>query len=162
MNLREDKHWSYGAFSVNINAKGPSFFSGYAPVQTDKTKESISEMQKELAQYINDKPATEAEFNKVRGNSIMQLPGNWETNDAVLGSLQEAIKYNRGLNYLNNYPAMLQNMQLANINSAAKKVIRMNSLAWVIVGDRSKIEKGIQELNLGTIRYIDSEGKEMK
>ena len=57
---------------------------------------------------------------------------------------------------------MLQNMQLANINSAAKKVIKMNSLAWVVVGDRSKIEKGIQELNLGTIKYIDSEGKEMK
>jgi zinc protease len=57
---------------------------------------------------------------------------------------------------------MLQNMQLASISSAAKKVIKPQNLTWVIVGDRSKIEKGIQELNLGVIKYIDSEGKEVK
>jgi zinc protease len=162
MNLREDKHWSYGAFSVNIDAKGPGFFTGYAPVQTDKTKESVTELLKELSQYVNDKPATEAEFNKVRGNSILQLPGTWETNASVLFSLQDAIKYDRGIGYLKNYPAMLQNLQLDNINKAAKKVIKPQSLTWVIVGDRSKIEKGIQELNLGPLKYIDSEGKELK
>lgn len=162
MNLREDKHWSYGAFSINLDAKGPSFFSGYAPVQTDKTKESAAELFKELTGYISDKPATEAEFTKVRGNSILQLPGTWETNAAVLGSLQDAIKYNRGISYLNNYAAMLQNMQLSKIHDAAKKVIKPGSLTWVIVGDRAKIETGIKELNLGPIKYIDSEGQEVK
>ncbi len=162
MNLREDKHWSYGSFSFSIDAKGPSFFCGYAPVQTDKTKESVTELMKEITQYVGDKPATDAEFTKVRGNSILQLPGSWETNRAVLGSLQDAIKYERGLAYLSNYAAMLQDMKLADIQSAAKKVIQPNSLTWVIVGDRAKIEKGIQELNIGAIKYIDSEGKEVK
>ena len=162
MNLREDKHWSYGAFSINIAAKGPGFLTGYAPVQTDKTKESVMELKKEITQYINEKPATEAEFNKVRGNSILQLPGTWETNGAVLGSLQEAIMYDRGISYLNNYAAMLQNLQLGNIQNTAKKVIKPNGLTWVIVGDRAKIEKGIQELNIGPIKYIESEGKEVK
>ena len=162
MNLREDKHWSYGAFSIIIPAKGPGFFTGYAPVQTDKTKESVAELQHELTQYLNEKPATEMEFNKVRGNSILQLPGTWETNDAVLGSLQDAIKYNRGIAYLNNYAAMLQNMQLPTIKTAAQKVIKPNSLTWVIVGDRSVIEKGIKDLNVGTLKYIDSEGNEVR
>jgi zinc protease len=162
MNLREDKHWSYGSFSFSIDAKGPSFFCGYAPVQTDKTKESVVELMKEITQFVNDKPATDAEFTKVRGNSILQLPGSWETNGAVLGSLQDAIKYDRGIAYLNNYAAMLQDMKLPDIQAAAKKVIKPESLTWVIVGDRSKIEKGIQELNIGVIKYIDSEGKEVK
>ena len=162
MNLREDKHWSYGAFSINIDAKGPGFFTGYAPVQTDKTKESVAELMKEITQYVNDKPATETEFNKVRGNSILQLPGSWETNGAVLRSLQDAVKYDRGISYLNTFAAMLQNMKQADIQSAAIKVIKPNSLTWVIVGDRSKIESGIKELNIGTIKYIDSEGNEVK
>ena len=162
MNLREDKHWSYGAGSYNFDAKGPGFFLGYAPVQTDKTKESVTELQNELTQFINEKPATETEFNKVRGNSILQLPGTWETNGAVLGSLQDAIKYNRGISYLNNYADMLKNMQLPAIKSAATKVIKPNSLKWVIVGDRTIIEKGIKELNIGTLKYIDSEGQEVK
>jgi zinc protease len=162
MNLREDKHWSYGAFTIDLEAKGPSFFTSFAPVQTDKTKESVIELQKELTQFVGDKPATSEEFEKVRGNSVLQLPGSWETNGAVLGSLQDAIKYNRGLAYLDNYAAMLQNLQLNNIQQAAKKVIKPAALTWVIVGDREKIEKGIQELNIGPIKYIDSEGKEIK
>ena len=162
MNLREDKHWSYGASSINLDAKGPSFFTGFAPVQTDKTKESVVELMKEITQYITEKPATEAEFSKVRGNSILQLPGSWETNGAVLGSLQDVIKYGRGITYLDAYPAMLQSLKLTDIQSAAKKVIKPGSLTWVVVGDRSKIESGIKELNIGTIKYIDSEGNEVK
>ncbi len=162
MNLRENKHWSYGAFSVNIDATGPSFFTGYAPVQTDKTKESIVELQKELTQYVGEKPATEKEFKKVQRNAVMQLPGIWESNGSVLYTLQDAIKYERGESYLNNYAAMLQNLTLEDIKKAATKVIMPTNLTWVIVGDKSKIEKGVEELNLGNIKYIDTEGNEVK
>lgn len=162
MNLREDKHWAYGAFTINLDAKGPSFFTGYAPVQTDKTKESIVELQKELTQFVGDKPATEQEFKKVQSNVVLQLPGMWETNAAVLNTLQDAIAYDRGIAYLKNYPAMLQKLTLNDIQTAAKKVVKPKNITWVIVGDRAKIEKGIQELNLGPIKYIDSEGNESK
>lgn len=162
MNLREDKHWAYGAASIDIAAKGPGFFVAYAPVQTDKTKESIHEILKELTQYVGDKPATEEEFDKVQKNEVMQLPGVWETNSSVLNQLQSAIEYDRGLNYLKNYPSMLQDLTLTDIRNAATKVDKPKNITWVIVGDRSKIEKGIQELNLGPIKYIDTEGNEVK
>jgi zinc protease len=48
MNLREDKHWSYGARTFIPGARGQRPFMGYAPVQTDKTKESMIELAKEL------------------------------------------------------------------------------------------------------------------
>jgi zinc protease len=162
MNLREDKHWSYGAGSFNIDTQGPGFIIAYAPVQTDKTKESIQEMLKELMQYVGDKPATEEEFNKVQKNAVMQLPGVWETNGSVLNALQSAIEYDRGINYLNNYPSMLEHLTLTDIRNAAMKVDKPRNLTWVIVGDRSKIEQGIKELNIGPIKYIDTEGNEVK
>ncbi len=162
MNLREDKHWSYGSYSFNLDAAGPSFFLGYAPVQTDKTKESVAELKKELSDFVDTRPATDLEFNKVQSNAVMQLPGIWETNSAVLGSLEDAMKYDRGINYLNNYPDMLRKLTLANIKESATRVIKPNNLTWVIVGDRSKIESGIKDLNLGAIKYIDTEGNEIK
>ena len=162
MNLREDKHWSYGSFSVNIDTKGPGFFTGYAPVQTDKTKESVIEMRKELTQYVGDKPATETEFNKAQKNAVMQLPGSWETNGSVLNTLQTTITYERGLNYLDTYPTMLQQLTLTDIQNAAKKVVRPGNITWVIVGDRAKIDAGIKELNIGPIKYVDTEGNEVK
>ena len=160
MNLREDKHWAYGAFSILIPAQGPGFFAGYAPVQTDKTKESIVELKKELTQFIGDKPVTKEEFEKAQKNAILQLPGNWETNGAVLNDLQSSIEYDRGQDYLKNYPTMLQQLTLMDIRNAAKKVDKPANLTWVIVGDRAKIEQGIKDLNLGPVKYIDSEGNE--
>ena len=162
MNLREDKHWSYGAGTFKIDAKGPGIFTSYAPVQTDKTKESIVELQKELSQYIGEKPATQKEFDKTKGNAVLQLPGIWETNNAVWNTLKNALTYDRGTSYLNNYASMLQNMTLNDIQQAATKVVQPSHMIWVIVGDKAKIEKGIQELNIGPIRYIEPDGKEKK
>ena len=57
---------------------------------------------------------------------------------------------------------MLQQLKLADIQKAASKIIKPNNLTWLIVGDRAKIESGIKELNIGTIKYVDTEGNEVK
>jgi zinc protease len=162
MNLREDKHWSYGAGSFLIDAKGQSMFVGYAPVQTDKSAESATELKKELEQYISSKPATQEEFDKVQANAVMQLPGGWETNSAVIAALEEQVKYNRGKDYWPNYANKIRTLTLKDIQAAAGKVIKPGEMTWLIVGDRKKIEKGIRDLNLGEIHFINSEGKETK
>ena len=56
MNLREDKHWSYGATSLLWGARGQRPFLAIAPVQTDKTKESLAEMNKEFRGILADQP----------------------------------------------------------------------------------------------------------
>jgi zinc protease len=48
---------------------------------------------------------------------------------------------------------------VASVGAAAKAVIHPDQLVWVVVGDRSKIEAGIRELNLGEIKFIDADGK---
>lgn len=162
MNLREDKHWSYGSRSILIGTKGQSMFVGYAPVQTDKTKESVVELKKELEQYIKDKPATEAEFSKVQKNAVLKLPGGWETNDAVLNALNDQVKYNRGDDYLKNYASYIRNLTTKDIQMAASKVIKPEQMVWIVVGDRSKIEQGIRDLNLGEIQIVKAEKESQK
>ncbi|HEU4860084.1 MAG TPA: pitrilysin family protein, partial [Chitinophagaceae bacterium] len=162
MNLREDKHWSYGAGSVLLDTKGQSMFVGYAPVQTDKSAESATEMKKEMENFISTKPATQEEFSKVQANAVMQLPGGWETNGAVVAALEEQVKYNRGKDYWPNYANKIKNLSLKDIQLAATKVIQPGQMTWLIVGDRKKIEKSIRDLNLGEIHFITTEGKEIK
>jgi zinc protease len=162
MNLREDKHWSYGAGSFMYDAKGQGMFISYAPVQTDKTKESIVELKKEIEQYLTTKPPTPEEFQKVQQNAILQLPGGWETNNAVIASLQEQVQYNRGADYWPNYADKVKKLTLDDIKAAATKVVKPAQLTWIIVGDRKKIEAGIKELNLGEIKYIDNKIPEKK
>ena len=158
MNLREDKHWTYGAGSAIINARGQRPFLAYTSVQGDKTKESIQEILKELSVIGGDKPITEEETSKARQNRILELPGVWETNEAVAGSLEEMVSYQLPNDYFARLPERLRNLNQAQLEQAARQVVHPNQLAIVVVGDRSKVEASLRELNLGEIHFLDADG----
>ncbi|MEI7472326.1 MAG: pitrilysin family protein [Chitinophagaceae bacterium] len=162
MNLREDKHWSYGAGSGINPVKGPGIFSASAGVQTDKTKESIQEFLKELTQINTTKPIAPDEFAKEQTSVILSIPGNWQTNNGIMWFLYSSVAFNRGLNYPNDYSTIIQNLKLPAVQQAAAKVVKPQNLTWLIVGDRQKIEAGIRELNLGPLKILDADGKEIK
>src|SRR3546814_295420 len=61
MNLREDKHWSYGARSMLADAEGQRPWLAYAPVQIDKTAESLAEIQREISSYLDGEVPRSAE-----------------------------------------------------------------------------------------------------
>src|SRR6185295_18770331 len=84
MNLREDKHWSYGAFSGVDDALGQRVWAASAGVQIDKTVESIKEMRREVVEYVTAKvPAKPEELTKLQSTEIRALPGFYETGNAV-------------------------------------------------------------------------------
>jgi zinc protease len=158
MNLREDKHWSYGSGSAIIPARGQRPFLAYGVVQTDKTKESMIELEKELRGIIGPKPPTQEEVAKVQNSLIQQLPGQWETIGAVNGTINEMVQYGLPEDYYAKYPGMVRSLGIASISDAAKKVLHPDNVVWVVVGDRSKIEAPIRELGIGDINIIDSDG----
>ena len=63
-----------------------------APVQTDRTEESMVEIVKELRGIIGERPPTEEEFVKIRENRILRLPGSWETVSEVGDSIEDLIR----------------------------------------------------------------------
>ena len=162
MNLREDKHWSYGAQSAVVAALGQQPFIVFAPVQTDKTKESMQEIDKEFRQFLNAKPATAEELAKAQASQTLSLPGSQETINAVSGSIAEVVRYGLPDDYFVAYPEKVRALQLKDIVSAAERVIRPNSMVWVVIGDRSKVEAGIRELKFGEVTTIDADGNPVK
>jgi len=159
MNLREAKHWSYGAFTFIWDARGQRPFIAYAPVQTDKTKESMIEVDKELRGILGPKPVTADELAKAQANLTLTLPGNWETMDAVQGSLEQLVTFGLDDHYYETYAQRVRALTIPDAAGAAQETIRPDHLVWVVVGDRSKIEPGIRELNFGEIRFLDADGK---
>ncbi len=158
MNLREDKHWSYGAHSFIRGLKAQRPFVAYAPVQTDKTKEAVQEMNKELTQFIGSKPPTQDELLKAKQNQTLELPGRWETINVVVNYLTDIVNYNLPDNYYKNYTANVKNLNLNDISKAAGKIIKPGNMIWIVVGDQSKIEQGIKELGY-EVKIINSEAK---
>lgn len=162
MNLREDKHWTYGSRSILPGERVQRPFMAYSPVQSDKTKEAMSEIIMEMNDTTGTRLATLQEFEKTKSNQILQLPGLWETNQAELFSVYDMVKYEFPENYWDQYPQKVRYIKLADIHNASKKVLKPNQVVWVIVGDRSKIESSIKELNLGDIKFIDTDGNAVK
>lgn len=158
MNLREDKHWSYGAGSAFLDAKGQGPFFSYAPVQTDKTKESMAEILKELKGIIGDKPVTDDELNVTRDNMVLKLPGQRETMGAIGGNLSDMAAFGLPADYFDTYPSKIRAVSKQDVSTAAEKVLRPDKLIWVVVGDKTKIEAGIRELNFGPVEYLDADG----
>jgi zinc protease len=159
MNLREDKHWAYGAYSFSGNAIGQRLFLMYAPVQSDKTAQSAQELLKEARGVIGDKPLTHEEIAKVKVSLVRALPGEYEGAGAVLGSLQSIVVYHRPDDYVQTYKQRVEAQTDADVEAAAKLVIQPQALTWVVIGDLKQIEKPLRALKLGTLQVLDADGK---
>ncbi|MET3663687.1 pitrilysin family protein [Caulobacter sp. 1776] len=158
MNLREDKHWSYGAGSYVRAARGTRMFVAYAPVQTDKTAESFVEARKELTAIIGNQPITAAELAKAQNGLTLSMPGYWETGRGVYGSISELVNFNLPDSYFDAYPSEVRAVTTDTATTAAKKAIKPDELIWVVVGDRAVIEPKLKAQGLD-LRIIDADAK---
>ena len=158
MNLREDKHWAYGAGSFLWGARGQRPYLVFAPVQTDKTKESMAEVNKELQGILTDRPVTAEELARIQTNETLSLPGSRETLDAVGNSITNLVQFRWPDDYYDTMAGHIRALKISDLDAAAKQVIYPDHLVWVVVGDRAKIEPGIRELRFGEIRFIDADG----
>ena len=161
MNLREDKAWAYGAGTIFNDTAGQRAFLAYAPVQTDKTMESMAEIKRELVEYLGDNPATEDEIEKVKANNTLSLPGRWETAGAVLRDIGEIVAYDLPDDHWDTYAERVRNVNGEQVREAAEQVIKPGQLTWVVVGDREEIEHRIRELEWGEITLLDVNGNEV-
>jgi zinc protease len=158
MNLREDKHWSYGVFSFLPAARGQRPYLSLSPVQTDKTKESLAELVKEYKDVGRSKPISEKELKDEQSNSTLALPGQFETVQQLAGAYSQILQYGLPEDYFNTFTERAMALTPDSANATAKKFILPDHLVWVVVGDMSKVEQGIRELDLGDIHKIDADG----
>ncbi|MDG2346635.1 MAG: pitrilysin family protein, partial [SAR86 cluster bacterium] len=155
MNLREDKSWSYGVRTRLGDAKGQRAMLVTAPVQTDKTSESMIEIVNEYAAYLTTAPITEDELAKGKASKTLRLPGQFETLGALKSGVSGIVTYNRDLEYLNQLPQLLDEPSLMDVQEMAQTYIKPDQWTWLIVGDLDKIEEPIRNLNLGTVKVIN-------
>ena len=155
MNLREDKSWSYGVRTRLGDAKGQRAMLVTAPVQTDKTSESMIEIVNEYAAYLTTAPITEDELAKGKASKTLRLPGQFETLGALKSGVSGIVTYNRDLDYLNQLPQLLDEPSLMDVQEMAQTYIKPDQWTWLIVGDLDKIEEPIRNLNLGTVKVIN-------
>jgi zinc protease len=159
MNLREEKGWSYGARIQLQAARGDRPMLVYAPVQTDRTGDSLRELVRELNAITTSKPIAQNEMDRVIAGLTRELPGRFETAGAVLGSMITSANYGRPLDYAATLTERYQALSLPDLQSAASDIVHPESLIWVVVGDLSKIRSQVEALDIAPVEVWNDEGE---
>jgi zinc protease len=161
MNLREDKSWSYGAYSSASGARGQRPWIIAAPVQIDRTVDAIGEIRRELDGFVDTLPATEEEVAKIKARNVRGMPGQFETAGSVMGTIGGILRFDRPDDYVQQLKERTEALPLADIHAAARSLDPAR-MTWVIVGDLSQIEQPIRALGLGEVSVVDSDGRPLR
>jgi len=147
-NLRETKGWSYGVRSRISGDQDRLTWVAAAPVQADRTGDSIRELQSDLKSFLGDKGATREELERTINGSVRELPGSFETSGDVLGGLRQIVKFGRPDNYYETLPATYEAMTAAEIDAEARKALSTDDLVYVVVGDAAVVKPQLDGLGL--------------
>ncbi|MAO96676.1 MAG: peptidase M16 [Citromicrobium sp.] len=148
MTLRETKGWSYGVRGgPSINEGAVAYFV-QAPVQADRTGDALAEIIKEVGEFVTTRGVTDEELTRNVNNEIRQLPGQFETSSAVLGAMQNNVKYGRPMDYYETLADKYRGQTVESLDAAARKAISPDRFVWVVVGDAEKVRPQLDKLGL--------------
>jgi len=158
MNLREDKGYSYGVFAFPFPNSKYGMWRAAGGVQTNKTKESVVEFEKELKYIAGEKPVSEKELTDAKNMRVRGYAQQFESMDRVAGQMVGLWAAGLPMTELQREPDELQKATLDSVNATAQKYAKPSGVTLLLVGDLAKIESGVRELNLGEIVILDAEG----
>lgn len=148
MDLRETKGWAYGAGTALPGVKETIPLLVYAPVQTDKTGESIIAARQDVKDYLTTKGTTQAERDQTINSQILSLPGSFETSSELLGAMMRNHLIGRPDDYYETLPKTYRAMTAADMDKAAREAINPDNLIWVVVGDVKQVRPQLDAVGL--------------
>ncbi len=146
--LRENKGWAYGASGIVYRVEHRVPYIVYAPVQANRTGDSIKAIQDQLKGFLGANGVTPAELERTINGAIRELPGTFETSSAVLGALADNALYDRPDDYYETITSRLRSLDAADLDAAARAVIDPAKLVWVVVGDATQVRPQLDALGI--------------
>ena len=146
--LREVKGWSYGASASISNREHQAPYMFRAPVQADRTGDSIAAMIAQFDAFLTENGVTEEERTRTIQGRTRQLAGQFETSNAVLGAMRSNALYGRPDNYWETVAGRYNAMTAAEMDAAARAVIDPSRFVWVVVGDAEVVRPQLEQLGL--------------
>lgn len=156
MNLREEKGYTYGAYSSIDARRLAGSFEATSEVRSAVTGDSMKEFFYELNR-IRDEKVSEAEINDAKNFLTGVFPIRAETQEGLTNLIVSQKLYNLPDDYLQTYRDKINEITIEDIERVAKKYIAPGKIAVVIVGDADNILEQVRYLT-PFIEIFDTEG----
>ena len=157
LNLREDKGYTYGARSFFYGDDIYGFYKAQAGVRSDTTADSIVQFRKEIAEFAEGGMSdVEVQFMK---NAIGQRDAReYETPRQKLSFLSEIMSYQLATSFVDEQNAILAAISKEELNTLAKKHLKLDEMITVVVGDKSMVLESLKPL-FDNIIELDTDAK---
>ncbi len=163
MNLREEKGYTYGAYSRFAYRRGAGPFAVGSGIRTNVTAPAVAEVFREIRDIV-ERPVTQEEFRQARNALLLSLPGRFETTQQLVEGYADVFLYDLGAEYYSRLPRVYSEVRLEDVRAAAAKYFAPGEqgppekMVAVTVGDLARIEPELRKLNLGPIEIRESDG----
>jgi predicted Zn-dependent peptidase len=146
--LRETKGWSYGVRgNVNLLEHRVPYFVN-APVQANRTGESIAALIAQYERFLESEGVTPAERDRAVAGNTRSLAGQYETSGQILGTMISNTLYGRPDDYPETVASRTRALTPAEMDAAARAAIDPDRFVWVVVGDASVVRPQLEALGL--------------
>jgi predicted Zn-dependent peptidase len=155
-NLREERGYTYGAYSTLSAPRWPGTWSSYASVRTPVTGDAAREFVREIKRLSEDTVPAD-ELARMKRALVGSFARTLESSDGVLARAIEIARYGLPADYWDTYPAKIEAVTAADVRRVAKKYLAGGKVQVVAVGERATLEAALKEL--GPVEVVDADLK---
>ena len=155
LNLREDKGYTYGAYSNFGGSKFRGTVVSSSEVRTDVTEGAMKEFFYELKR-IREEPVSQKELDDAKRALVGGFALSLEQPTSLLQNIVTQKLYDLPADYWDTYPQMVSRITAEDVQRAAQKYVSLSNLQIVAVGDASKAREVLAKY--GTVEVFDAEG----
>jgi predicted Zn-dependent peptidase len=156
LNLREDKGYTYGAYSNFGGSKFRGTWVSSSEVRTDVTEGAMKEFMYELKRLREEKVTAE-ELDNAKRAIVGSFALSLEQPQSLLQNIITQKLYDLPADYWDAYPQKVAAITAEDIQNIAQKYIDLDHLQIVAVGDASKARDVLAKY--GKVEVYDAEGK---
>ncbi|MDX1499369.1 MAG: pitrilysin family protein [Woeseiaceae bacterium] len=156
-NLREDKGFTYGAYSQFNGEKDFGSFTAQAAVRQDATAAAIREFEKEIRTYAAE-GITEPELSFLRSAIGQRSARDYETPSQKLGFLGQILVYDLDTDFVQQQNEILASIGKAEIDALAKDLLVFDEMVILVVGDAAVVRPQLEALGYEIVE-LDADGK---
>jgi predicted Zn-dependent peptidase len=155
-NLREEKGYTYGAYSRLITHEFPGILVANTEVRNAVTDGSLHELMYELKR-LRDEKVPPAELNEASRAIISSFALSLENPGNLLNSWLTVKYYGLPNDYWDNYSDRIAGVNAEAVQRVARKFIDLEHLQIVVVGDAKQIHEAVEKY--GKVEVFNTDGK---
>ena len=153
--LREQKGWTYGAYSSLNRPKGVGYFQATAEVRTEVTDSALVELLKQLRR-LGTEAVPARELTQAKNALVGQFPLTVETAEQIAAQVTRVKLLGLPADYLRTYRTRLAAVTPADLSATARTMVRPSQALIVVVGDATKVYDRLKAI--APVRIVNAEG----